>query len=271
MQAWTLDATQTDAAQAALTAAIGAVGRVDFAAVALAGLQAAVGAASLAMYRLRRGHPPSMHLSAARGVADTTASCFAVYRDEGLYRSDRSFDAVHAAGGTRGAAATPGRAVMLRMHADEAPSAAHRDAIYHRHGMVERLSVARLEDDGSLLALNLYRHAAPGDGDGFPGDAVARFGAIATALLAAAARHAQWRDEAPAAARDHRTVLHRRCPALTLRELDVLERLLQGMTYDGIAADLGLSVATVKTYRARAFDRLDIRFKSELFAALIGP
>jgi DNA-binding CsgD family transcriptional regulator len=65
--------------------------------------------------------------------------------------------------------------------------------------MVERLSVARLEADVSLLAVNLYRHAP--------------------------------------------------C--------------------DGIAADLGLSLATVKTYRTRAFERLNIRFKSELFAAFI--
>ncbi|MFN6997848.1 MAG: helix-turn-helix transcriptional regulator, partial [Aquincola tertiaricarbonis] len=60
-----------------------------------------------------------------------------------------------------------------------------------------------------------------------------------------------------------------RCPALTPRELDVLERLLQGMTYDGIAADIGLSLATVKTYRARAFERLDIHFKNELFALFV--
>jgi DNA-binding CsgD family transcriptional regulator len=60
------------------------------------------------------------------------------------------------------------------------------------------------------------------------------------------------------------------CPALTARELDVLERLLQGMTYDGIAADMGLGVGTVKTYRARAFARLGIHFRSELFAGLMA-
>jgi DNA-binding NarL/FixJ family response regulator len=48
----------------------------------------------------------------------------------------------------------------------------------------------------------------------------------------------------------------------------VLQRLLDGLTYDGIAADLGLSVASVKTYRARAFERLGIHFRSQLFALL---
>ena len=55
---------------------------------------------------------------------------------------------------------------------------------------------------------------------------------------------------------------------LTVRELDVCARLLQGMTQEGIAADLGLSVPTVKTYRNRAFARLGISFRNELFALL---
>ena len=59
-------------------------------------------------------------------------------------------------------------------------------------------------------------------------------------------------------------------PALNGHELDVCERLLRGWTYDGIAADLGLGLATVKTYRARAFDRLGLHFKSELFAAFLS-
>ncbi|MDZ5456109.1 helix-turn-helix transcriptional regulator [Azohydromonas lata] len=272
MQAWTLKDTALDPAEAALARAVAAVGRPSFAADTLAGLDEAVGAASWAVYRLHPRRAPRLHCAASRGVPDSTGECFAIYRDAGLYRRDRSFDAVRAQGGAQ-------RAVMLRMHADEAPSADHRQAIYLRHGMAERLSVARLEADGSLLAVNLYRHAPHA---GFTGDHVARFGRIAPLLLAAVARHASWQGEqavadgpfaalpAPAAAPTHREALRRRCDALTPRELDVLERLLRGMTYDGIAADLGLSLATVKTYRARAFERLDMRFKSELFAAFMA-
>lgn len=60
----------------------------------------------------------------------------------------------------------------------------------------------------------------------------------------------------PATATPLRAALVARCPTLTVRELDVCERLLRGWTCDGIAADLRLSVTTVKTYRARAFDRM---------------
>ena len=57
---------------------------------------------------------------------------------------------------------------------------------------------------------------------------------------------------------------------LTERELDVCARLLQGMTQEGIACDLGLSLPTVKTYRNRAFSRLGIHFRNELFALALG-
>lgn len=53
---------------------------------------------------------------------------------------------------------------------------------------------------------------------------------------------------------------------LTGRERDVCERLLKGWTHDGIAADLRVSPATVKTYRDRAFARLGIHHRNELFA-----
>jgi len=42
------------------------------------------------------------------------------------------------------------------------------------------------------------------------------------------------------------------------------------LTHDGIAADLGLSVPTVKTYRNRAFARLGIHFRNELFARVMA-
>ena len=58
-------------------------------------------------------------------------------------------------------------------------------------------------------------------------------------------------------------------PDLTAREIDVCVRLLQGMTQEGIAVDLGLGVPTVKTYRNRAFARLGIHFRNELFALML--
>lgn len=50
------------------------------------------------------------------------------------------------------------------------------------------------------------------------------------------------------------------------RERAVCERLLKGWTHEGIAADLGIAAGTVKTYRDRAFERLGIHHRNELFA-----
>ena len=240
--------------QRCMVGLIGSVGCSDFAQQALQALNGALAAASWSVYQRFIDREPVMHLSASYGVADTTGACFAAYRDGGLYRRDRILDAVR----------TPvGVAVMLRMHASQAPNAEHREAIYRRHGVVERLSVAERRADGSLLAVNLYHHQHQGR---FGEGELANFAELAPQLLAGVSRHLELRACAPASPR---AALLVRCARLTARELDVLERLLKGMSYDGIAADIGLSLATVKTYRARAFERLGIHFKSELFAAFL--
>lgn len=257
MKVWALPslAATPRAGPAMIEPMISALGRPDFARVALEAIQVGLVAGSWAVYQLWPGRAPRLHLSASRQAQDHTGECFALYRDLGLYRADASFDAVRARHGFG--------AAVLCMHADEAPSALHREAIYRRHGMVERLSVAERQPDGSVLALNVYHHQGQGCFDGRELD---HFIDAAPCLLACVKRHLQWRAESRADSPRER--LQARCPGLTARELDVLERLLRGWSYEGIAADLGVSVATVKTYRARAFARLGLHFKSELFAAL---
>ncbi|MBQ0945709.1 LuxR family transcriptional regulator [Ideonella sp. 4Y16] len=253
MNAWALPLADAQPAWSrALPAVVQAVGAPDFDTRVLQALdEAALGVGSWSVYQVWRDRPPQLHLSGSRGVADTTRDCFAAYRDAGLYRRDSSFDAVR-----------PGHAAVLRMHADEAPSHDHRQAIYLRHGVLERLSVVQRGDDGAVFAVNVYRHAHQGRfGDG----ELAGFAQLAPVLLAGVQRHLALRQPAP----DLRAALKARCAALTERELDVCERLLRGWSFDGIAADLGLSVATAKTYRARAFTRLGLHFKSELFAAFL--
>jgi len=253
------------ASQQALAGLIATLGEHGFAQAALQALNAAVQVASWSVYRLwgpRAERVPVLHLSASQGVQDTTQHCFDAYR-EGLYRRDGSFDGVRRA-------ARPGHALVLRMRADEAPNAEHRDIIYRRHQLAERLSVAALEDDGSLLAVNLYHHEHQG---AFSAAEHQRFAAMAPLVLAAVRRQLTLGTAPPqamAAPSSPRAALATACPALTGRELDICERLLRGYSHDGVAADLGLSVATVKTYRARAFARLGLHFRSELFARFGG-
>jgi DNA-binding CsgD family transcriptional regulator len=237
----------------ALAGVVGAVGRTSFAQTALASLNGIVAAGSWSVYRCYADRAPHMHFSASHGLADTTADCFRAYRDEGLYLADRSFDVVRAS--------PAGQPLVLQMHADEIGNPAHRNAIYVRHAVEERLSLAWTLPDRSLIAINLYRHRQQRP---LVQDEVTAFAETATVIRSAVLRHLELRDPAPSP----RTRLRAQCAALTERELDVLERQLEGLTYDGIASDLGLSLATVKTYRARAFERLGIHFRSQLFALL---
>ncbi len=258
MDSWDIAPHGAHDTQRGLPALVASIGDEGFAEAALHSLNAALRAASWSVYQVWRDRPPVLHLSSSLGVADTTTDCFGAYRD-GLYRRDRSFECVRHA--------RPGHATVLRMSADDAPNADHRDIIYRRHRMLERLSVARLEGDGSLLAVNLYHHEHQGP---FCEAEMHSFDGIAPVLLASVQRHIALSRREAAPERSSRERLSAACPSLTPRELDVCERLLRGWSYDGVAADMRLSVATVKTYRARAFERLGIHFRSELFARFAG-
>ncbi len=238
---------------------VDSIGRAQFADTGLAALQPALQAASWSVYELRRGEPPVLHLSASRGVADRTRDCFAAYAS-GLWRRDTSFDAVRQQAG-------PAVPAVTTMHANEAPSADHRDAIYRAHQVLERFSVAAPTAQHTLLAVNLYRHEHQGR---FSPRERERFESLAPIIFRGVQRHLAWRAESqtpsPRGPLEVRAALLNACARLTPRELDVCERLLRGWSHDGIAADLQLRVSSVRTYRARAYTRLGVHFRSELFA-----
>lgn len=235
---------------------IGHLGSPGFGPAVLDGLQELVPAASWSVYRL--GERPAMFLSAARGVPDTTRDCWRAYLS-GPHRADRSF--------AQASSATDHAPLLCHLTAEEAP-AEHRAKVYEAHGMAERVSVAQTQDDGGVFAINFYRH---GHQSAFSDAALDSFGALAPALLALVRKHmALTQPVAEGQAHDLEARLHSLCPALTERERAVCIRLLQGMTQDGIASDLGLALPTVKTYRNRAFARLGIHFRNELFARVLS-
>ncbi len=231
------------------------LGQPRFRFLLLETLQPLVPAASFSVYRTGRHSVPQLFLSGTPRLPDTTRECWSAYLS-GPYRSDRTL-----------ITETPQDEQPLLCHltAQEVP-AQHRARVYEAHGVAERVSVVQARDDG-LFAVNFYRHQhqAP-----FSDAQVADFEALAPALLALARKHvALGVVEAPSEPVSQAQRLLALQPALTPRELEVCVRLLRGMTYDGIAADLGLGLPSVKTYRNRAFDRLGIHFRNELFALLL--
>jgi DNA-binding CsgD family transcriptional regulator len=257
MRKWTPTDSSGGAARHAhaLAALISQLGQPRFSATLLQTLQPLVPAASFSIYRTGRACVPQLFMSGSLGVPDTTRDCWHAYLS-GPYRSDRTL--MHEW-------LQPDQPLLCHITAQEVPGE-HRARVYEAHGVAERVSVVQA-DAQAVFAVNFYRHQhqAP-----FNDGQVAEFEALAPALLALARKHIALTPEGPATPADSRSRLLALQPALTPRELDVCVRLLAGMTYDGIASDLGLSVPSVKTYRNRAFARLGIHFRNELFALLLG-
>lgn len=277
------------AASETLASMVHRLGGNGFAPGLLQDLEPVLPAASWSVYRTGHRCKPTLFMSASRGVPDTTQDCWWAYLS-GPYRSDRTWgrafdDIPQAEPQTR----------LCHVTATEVEGE-HRARVYEAHGVAERVSVVEYESDGSVFAVNFYRHLHQ---QAFSDRQICAFEAVAPVLLALTRKHIDlshphqppvtlWPETtdggqalalpadaalAPLAA-DGLPVLRMRLvrlqAELTDRELDVCARLLQGMTHEGIASDLGLGVPTVKTYRNRAFARLGIHFRNELFARVLG-
>ncbi len=257
MRTWTPPDPATDSANALaglVADAVPALGDPGFGAALLQSLRAALPVSSLSVYRI--GVRPAICFSASLGVPDTTRDCWNAYA-AGPILVDRTLRQRDDAAAAR----TPLR--LCHITALEVPPE-HRARVYDAHGVAERVSVVIEESADALFAVNLYRHV---HAKALTDAQLADFGRLGAALMALARKHVSL---APATASPAERLLAL-CPELSGRELDVCERLLKGMTQEGVAADLGLSVPTVKTYRNRAFGRLDIHFRSELFALVLSP
>ncbi|MDB5730174.1 MAG: LuxR family transcriptional regulator [Variovorax sp.] len=221
----------------------------------LEALHPLVPAASWSVYRTGRQCRPTLFMSASHGIPDTTRNCWWAYLS-GPYLHDRSWG--HGADTVDAAPVTQLCHILGRELGGE-----HQARVYEAHGMEERVSIVQHEADQALFAVNFYRHRHQRP---FTDAQIGIFGEMAPALLELARKHIALSARPLASAPALRERLLQMHAGFTARELDVCVRLLQGMTQEGIARDLDLGVPTVKTYRNRAFGRLGIHFRNELFA-----
>ncbi len=253
---------------------VASLGEPGFARQVLEVMNPLLPAASWSVYRTGQRSRPQLFLSASSEARDTTRECWRAYLSGPHLR-----DSTWKHGGT-----APARSTALCHITAQEVEGEHRALVYDAHGMAERVSIVEHQDDGGVFAVNFYRHQhqrALGDAQ------IGCFESMAPVLLALAHKHIALTQAQPAVAaasaspalqpRQRQTLpalrmrLLQAQPGLTPRELDVCARLLQGMTHEGIACDLSLSLPTVKTYRNRAFARLGIHFRSELFALAMEP
>jgi DNA-binding CsgD family transcriptional regulator len=233
----------------AIAGLIGSIGDAAFGLHGIAHLNRLLRLSWWTVYRLFDDAPPSLLAGGHLDAEDCVADSFGAYR-AGLYREDMAF--VMAREHVR----RDGTPVMTYLHAREMRRE-HRARIYTRHGLSERLSVLGPDAAGAMLAVNLYRRI---DQPLVSDEERDRFHQVGSLLLACVARHLALRPVA-----QQRGVLD----VLPRREREVCDRLLRGWTHDGVAVDLKLSPTTVKTYRDRAFERLGIHHRHELFALVM--
>ena len=257
MRQWTRQ-TDNNPAQV-LGGLIDLIGQGNFESSLLQCLQSVVPAASYSVYQTGRGCAPQLFVSASLGVPDTTRDCWKAYLS-GPHLNDQSFARNNA---------VPGGTALCHITAKEVP-AQHRARVYEAHGMVERISAVE-QSDSSIFAINFYRHDHQ---PAFSDAHLCGFEALAPALISLARKQISLttchRVIGESDIRRWERKLQQLNKSLTPRELDICARLLVGMTQDGIANALKLSVPTVKTYRNRAFSRLGIHFRNELFALVMA-
>ncbi len=255
MRQWTPQ--HSNAAFQVVEGLIATIGEPAFENTLLHCLQPVVPAASYSIYQTGSGCAPRLYMSASLGVPDTTRDCWRAYLS-GPQQNDRTLMQQEC---------TDSRLMICHITAQEAP-VEHRRRVYEAHGVAERVSVVR-QEAASVFAINFYRHEhqAP-----FKDSQLSEFGHVASGLIALAQKqitltpHRSIETSETYAVWSHK--LQQLHVGLTPREVDVCARILLGMTHDGIASDLSLSVPTIKTYRNRAFARMGIHFRNELFARL---
>ncbi|MGE3861237.1 MAG: response regulator transcription factor [Burkholderiaceae bacterium] len=225
---------------------VATIGADGFGQAFLSQLNRALPVSWWSVFHLPDGGTPAMPASGSYAVPDHTLASWHTYRSS-LYRSDITFAAAREALARSGC-------LLVHWSSRELPRP-HREQIYTRHGLRERLSVVSRTGDGALLAVNLYRHEHLKPFS----DADIDFVRMASPLLSSCVRrHVELSSRAEAGKSPFE--------ALTPREREVCERMLTGRTYEGIASELRISAGTVKTYRNRAFDRLGIQHRNQLFA-----
>ena len=255
MRQWTPQ--HSNAAFQVVEGLIATIGEPAFEHTLLQCLQPVVPAASYSIYQTGSGCSPRLYMSASLGVPDTTRDCWRAYLS-GPQQHDRTLMQGHT---------DESHLTLCHITAQEAPPQ-HRERVYEAHGIAERISVVRHEDE-SVFAINFYRHVhqAP-----FKDCQLSEFGHVASGLLALAQKQITLSPLQKSPAEESLGLWSRKLArlqvGLTTREVAVCARILLGLTNDGIASDLKLSVPTVKTYRNRAFARMGIHFRNELFALL---
>lgn len=163
----------------------------------------------------------------------------------------------------------PARAcASITFEANEIAHREYREVCFERYSIRHRLSVVKCVGD-AWLAVNLVRRARP-----FTAAEIAALSALGRLALPLVARSHAFLARSPGGNLSV-SEMERRLAAigsgrsrLTPRERQVCARTIAGIGAEGIACDLGIAIASVLTYRQRAYRRVRVSNALQL-AALV--
>jgi DNA-binding CsgD family transcriptional regulator len=240
----------------ALGQMVEAIGSEDFAGAVLDTLRALAGVELCSVFARDDGQ--RVELIFAQGeLASSPGFAFQASQSymRGHWRSDRQLARL-----SRSSAGAP---IIVRRRACDIADPAYRAACYDNAGVIDRLSI--LSPGRPCFFINGYRTAQRAPFDAVD---VAQLESHAAVLLAALRQHLRVTtgSEVPIDLATLVGTLASQDCCLSMREAEVVAGLMLGRTQTQIAAAASLSVATIVTYRRRAYGKLDVNNRLELVA-----
>lgn len=155
---------------------------------------------------------------------------------------------------------------VVRTQASEISHMEYRSDCYTSANLAERISVSRASEDRTIR-LNFYRVR----GNAFTESEANLIFSTADILIALLRQHDRRQPASGSSQADtFRQRLARLSEPLSEREIDVCTCILRGITTEGIASELNISLNTVQTYRKRAYARLCISSQNELMRLVMS-
>ncbi|OGB14415.1 MAG: LuxR family transcriptional regulator [Burkholderiales bacterium RIFCSPLOWO2_12_67_14] len=158
------------------------------------------------------------------------------------------------------------RIVLHRQRGEDIVHPEYRRICYELPQVAERLAVLALYEGRRWLSVNLYRGTEHGP---FDDAAIAVVEAFAPLIVHAVRLHHTGQAVHQDVSGLLLARLVRRFPALTQRDHDVLAALMDGLSTEALAARLGLTLASARTYQKRVYRKLGVAGQRELLALLL--
>lgn len=165
----------------------------------------------------------------------------------------------------RASAAQP-HIVLHRQRPQDIAHPDYRHVCYELPRVAERVALLALYEGWRWLSVNFYRGQEHGP---LQADDLRRLEALAPLVVHAARLHYAGQLFDADLAEWLLARLHRRHPALTKRDLDVLRGVLHGLDNNALAQRLGLEVSSAQTYVKRVHRKLGVSSQRELLGFLV--